>query len=115
MDRDRRESRFTSSQDRILKVYAERNKILTDEAKKRLKNSCDAILDLMGYRDLIIHSLPFDVEQGIASSIGKGARVTQVLITSEALEGVQTRIQLLLTEIPEIDLLLRLGDYEGSE
>jgi len=99
----------------ILRLYTERNSILTDEAKRALKDSFDAILELKDYRNLIVHSVPFNVDQGIASVMGKSAKATQVLITNEALQGLQARIQLLLAEIPHVDLLLRLGDYQGAK
>ena len=99
----------------ILRIFADQNKILTDDAKSCIRLTLDAIGEYKKYRDVIIHSLPFDAEQMIAHRIGSRAEMTQVIVSIEALKGVSERMRLMLKELPEIDVLFRLGDPEGAK
>lgn len=98
----------------ILRRYAADSFILTDEAKQCVKNALDAIGEYKGYRDAIVHSIPFDVDQGIAQRIGSRAEVTQVIVQIDALKAVSQRMELLLREMQEIDMLFRLADQAGA-
>jgi hypothetical protein len=99
----------------ILRRYSDRNRIFTEEAKQCIKISLDAIGEYKGYRDAIVHSVPFDVDRGIAQTIGSRAKITQVLVRIDALTSLFERMKMLLRELQEIDLLIRCGDPEGAQ
>lgn len=98
----------------IIRRYYDRNVILTDDASSALKVTFDAVGEYKGYRDAIVHSVLFDVESGIAERIGSRAEISQVIVKIEALKAFYQRMELLLPELKEADLLLRLGDAEDA-
>jgi hypothetical protein len=90
------------------------NVIITDDASSALKITFDAVGEYKGYRDAIVHSVLFDVKSGIAERIGSRAEISQVIVKIEALKAFYQRLELLLPELREADLLLRLGDAEDA-
>jgi hypothetical protein len=99
----------------ILRRYYETNKILTDEAKLCLKNVLDGVSDYKKYRDIIIHSVPFDVDKGIGQHITTRADAQQILLTKEALSALYERLCILSEELIHADLLFRLGSETGAK
>jgi hypothetical protein len=99
----------------ILRKRATQSKILNDDARAVIKLSLDAVMEYKGYRDAIVHSVPFDVDKGIAQRIGSRADVSQILLTIDALTAFYERLTLLLKELQEIDLLFRLADEVGAK
>jgi hypothetical protein len=97
------------------RLYHSRNFIITDHASSTLKITFDAVGEYKGYRDAIVHSVMFDVEAGIAERIGSRADISQVIVKLEALKALYHRMELLLVELREADLLLRLGDAEDAQ
>jgi hypothetical protein len=98
----------------ILRLAADRNKILDDAAKKCIKLSLDGVAEYKRYRDNIAHSIVYDIDKGIVHTFKQGADLVQTLVTMEALRGLYQRLDLLLKELREIDLLYRLGDEGGA-
>ncbi len=94
----------------ILQLRADRSRILSPEAKACIKLSLDAVAEYKKYRDAIVHSVPFDVERGITQRFDSRAKISQILLTIDALSAFYQRLELLLAELPEIDLLFRLAD-----
>lgn len=97
----------------ILRAYYESNKILTDEAKHALKLTLDGVSDYKGYRDLIIHCVPYDA--GIGQHITTKAKAMQILLTMDALVALYERMSVLHQEMAYADLLFRLGSEEGAK
>jgi hypothetical protein len=98
----------------LLRLAADRNKILDDAAKKCIKTALDGIVDCKRYRDNIAHSVVYDIDKGIVHTFKQGTDLVQTLVTMDALRGLYQRLDLLLTELREIDLLYRLGDEDGA-
>jgi hypothetical protein len=98
-----------------LRRYCEASRILTDDAKQCLKLSLDGVADYKKYRDLIIHSTPFDAPSGIGQHFNRKAEPIQVLLTKEALSALFQRMEILTEELRFADLLFRLGDEEGAK
>jgi hypothetical protein len=73
------------------------------------------VVDCKRYRDDIIHSVPFDIDKGIAHAFKHHTDVVQTLVTEGALNGLYSRMKLILDELREIDLLYRLADEEGAK
>ncbi len=69
----------------LLKLAASQNNILDDAARECIDSSIAAIRECKGYRDKIVHSVPYNVELGIAHSMDRRAKLTQSLVTHEAL------------------------------
>jgi hypothetical protein len=98
----------------LLKLAASRNHILDDGARACIDSSTAAIREYKRYRDRIVHSTPYNVDLGIAHSMGRRANLTQSLVTHEALSSLYSRMKILLEELPEIDLLFRLSNEEDA-
>jgi hypothetical protein len=98
----------------ILRQKAEQSAILTDEARLCIKLALDAVGEYKGYRELIVHSLTFDIDKGIAQQIGRQAKAVQVLVTMTALTSFYVRLTLLKEELRQVDLLFRLADARGA-
>jgi hypothetical protein len=98
----------------LLTLAASRSRILNDEARACIGDSFSAIKKYKTYRDRIVHSVPYNVDLGIAHSMDRKAKMHQSLVTIEALSALYERMKLLLDELPEIDLLFRLSDEEGA-
>lgn len=98
----------------ILRLRSNQSSILTNEAKSTIKLSLDAVAEYKKYRDAIVHSIPFDIDRGIAQRIGSRAETTQILLTIEALRGLYDRLVILRDELGQIDLLYRLTDEKGA-
>lgn len=99
---------------KILRKYYQYNPILTDEARDCLKIALDAVADYKKYRDLIIHSVPFDVDKGIGQHVTTKADVIQILLTQEALSALYERLCILEEELKYADLLFRIGNEEDA-
>lgn len=54
---------------------------------------------LKTYRDLVIHARLYDAKTSIARGAPKRGKVSEILLTSEALEGLDTRLGLVLDEL----------------
>jgi hypothetical protein len=98
----------------LLRFRAERAKILTDAARKSIKYTLDAVTEYKKLRDLIIHCVPYDVSRKIGITYYRKSEATQVLLSTPALRALYRRMELLLKELPEIDLLYRLADEDGA-
>jgi len=99
---------------RLLRLAAERSQILNDTARKHVKITLDAVVEYKRYRDNIAHSVPYDIDKGIAHTFKTGTEMAQTLVTVEALSGLYVRLKLLLDELREMDLLYRLSDENGA-
>jgi hypothetical protein len=98
----------------ILRIYAERANILNDDARKCIKYTLDGIVEYKRYRDDIVHSVPYDIDKGIAHMFKRHTDLVQTLVTKDALKGLYARMKLILDELREIDLLYRLADENGA-
>lgn len=94
----------------ILRLRAARSEILDDDARACIKLSLDAVGEYKKYRDNIVHSVPYDIDRGIAHRVNRRAELLQTLVTLEALTGLYQRMKLVLDELREVDLLFRLAD-----
>jgi hypothetical protein len=94
----------------LLKIYGRENKILDEPARDAINATLDAANQYRGYRDRIVHSVPFDADRGIAHHRNRDVELCQILMTYEALSGLFLRMRLLLDELREVDLLYRLSD-----
>jgi hypothetical protein len=99
----------------LLTLAASRNHILDDAAKECINSSIAAIREYKRYRDRIVHSVPYNVDLGIAHSMDRRANLNQSLVTHEALSSVYLRMKILLEELREIDLLFRLSNEEDAK
>jgi hypothetical protein len=93
----------------LLRVAADRNEILTDDAKGMIKITLDGVIEYKRLRDNIAHSVPFDLDKGIAHTFKYGTDMTQTLVTMPALSGLYQRLSLLMEELREVDILYRIG------
>ena len=98
----------------LLRLAAERARLLNDETRKCIKYTLDGVIEYKTYRDNIAHSTPFDPDKGIVQTWKHGTDLVQTLVTIDALTGLYERLSLLLLELREIDLLYRLADEEGA-
>jgi hypothetical protein len=98
----------------LLRLYAERSDILNADARKLIKITLDGVLDYKRYRDDIAHSVPYDIDKGIAHTFKYGTEMVQTLVTIEALNGLYQRLKMLLDELRDVDLLYRLSDEHGA-
>jgi hypothetical protein len=98
----------------LLRLAADRNKILDDAAKKCIKTTLDGVVDCKRYRDNIAHSVVYDIEKGIVHTFKRNTNLVPTLVTMDALHGLYQRLDLLLKELRDIDLLYRLGDEDGA-
>jgi hypothetical protein len=95
-------------------LYAERNDILNDDARKAIKITLDGIIEYKSYRDNIAHSVPYDIDKGIAHGFKYGTDMMQTLVTLDALQGLYFRLKMLLDEMRDVDMLYRLTDEQGA-
>jgi hypothetical protein len=98
----------------LLRIRAERSRLLNDDARACIKYSLDAIQEYNTFRNRIVHSVPFDADLGIAHMTSPRAEMHQVLVTTEALSALYQRMKLLLGELREIDVLYRLADDRST-
>jgi hypothetical protein len=98
----------------ILRKIARRAELLNEEARAAIKQTLDGVIECKRYRDNIVHSVPYDIDKGIAHRRNRRAELHQSLVTLEALTGLYERIRLLLDELREVDLLHRLADKAGA-
>lgn len=98
----------------LLRLYAHQSDILDDPAREAIKVTLDAVSEYRGYRDNIVHSVPYDIDRGIAHRRNRRVQLMQTLMTYEALNALFLRLKLLLDELREIDLLYRLADVPGA-
>jgi hypothetical protein len=98
----------------LLRIYAANSKILNDAARNAIKTTLDGVSEYRKYRDNIVHSVPFDIEKGIAHRRNRRVELTQTLMTYEALSALFLRLRLLLDELREVDLLYLLADEPGA-
>jgi hypothetical protein len=99
----------------LLRIAAARAKILTDEARECIKYTLDGVVECNRHRDNIIHSMPYDLDKGIAHAFKHHTDMVQTLVTEGALTGLYQRMKLILDELREVDLLYRLADEEGAK
>jgi hypothetical protein len=99
----------------LLRLAADRAKILTDEARECIKYTLDGVVECNRHRDNIIHSVPYDIDKGIARAFRHHNDMVQTLVTEGALTGLYQRMKLILDELREVDLLYRLADEEGAK
>jgi hypothetical protein len=97
----------------ILRLIASRSSILDNAARECIKYTLDGVAECRTYRNNIVHSTPFDIDKGIGTFNSK-AKIVQTLVTVDALSGLYRRLQLLMDELREIDLLYRLADEAGA-
>jgi hypothetical protein len=93
----------------LLRIAADRNKILSDEAKQVIKTTLDGIVEYKRLRDNIAHSTPHDLDKGIVNTFKYGSEMMQTLVTMPALNGLYLRLRLLMDELREVDVLYRIG------
>jgi len=98
----------------LLRLYADRSDILNDDARQLIKITLDGVLEYKRFRDDIAHSVPYDIDKGIAHTFKYGTEMVQTLVTIEALNGLYQRLKLLLDELRDVDLLYRLSDERGA-
>jgi hypothetical protein len=67
-----RRLRGVTARTELLHLAADRNKILSEDAKKMIKTTLDAVLEYKRLRDNIAHSMPYDIDKGIAHSFRYG-------------------------------------------
>jgi hypothetical protein len=96
----------------LLKTLASRSRFLNDGARACIDVSFSAIREYKGYRNTIVHSVPFDADRGIALSMDRRANSKQTLVSQEALLSLYTRMKILFEELREIDLLFRLSNEQ---
>jgi hypothetical protein len=94
----------------LLRLYAERNDVLNDDARQAIKVILDGIEEYKGYRDNIAHSVPYDIDKGIAHGFKYGTDLVQTLVTVDA----YFRLKMLIAELRDVDMLYRLTDERGA-
>jgi hypothetical protein len=72
----------------LLRLYTERNDVLNDDARQAIKITLDRIAEYKRYRDNIAHSVPYDIDKGIAHTVKYGAELMQQLVD----DGGSTRV-----------------------
>jgi hypothetical protein len=58
--------------------------------------------------------VPYDIDKGIAHGFKYGTEMVQTLVTVEALQGLYSRLKMLLGEMRDVDMLYRLTDEQGA-
>jgi len=109
-----RRLRGTHAKIELLRIAAERSKLLNDEARECIKYTLDGVVECNRHRDKLIHSFPFDTDKGIVSAFKHHTDIVQMLVKTGALSGLYQRMKLILDELREIDLLYRLADEDGA-
>lgn len=71
----------------------------TSDAKACFHASLDGFGEYKRYRDGVIHSRVHDSAKGIGFRVERQGKITQVLFTNEALDGLYNRLNILRTEI----------------
>jgi hypothetical protein len=99
----------------LLRIAAERSKLLNDEAQECIKYTLDGVVECNRHRDTLIHSFPFDTDKGIVSAFKHHTDIVQMLVTTGALRGLYQRMKLILDELRAIDLLYRMADLDGAK
>jgi hypothetical protein len=99
----------------LLRISADRAKVLTDEARECIKYTLDGVVECNRYRDNIVHSMPYDIDKGIAHAFKHHSDMVQTLVTEGALRGLYQRMKLILDELREVDLVYRLADEQGAQ
>jgi hypothetical protein len=96
----------------LIRIAADRNKILTEDAKKLIKTTLDAVVEYKRLRDNIAHSVPYDLDKGIAHTYKYGTDMMQTIVTVPALNGLYLRLKLLMNELRDVDIMFRIGHPE---
>jgi hypothetical protein len=109
-----RRLRGISARVELLRLAADRNKILTSTEKQIIKTALDGVIEYKRYRDNIAHSMPYDADKGIAHSFKYGSELVQTLVTMPALTGLYMRMKLLMDELREVDMLYRIADDDET-
>jgi hypothetical protein len=93
----------------LLHLAADRNEVLTEDAKKMIKTTLDAVLEYKHLRDNIAHSMPYDIDKGMAHSFRYGTDMVQTIVTLPALNGLYLRLKMLMNELREAHVLFLCG------
>jgi hypothetical protein len=109
-----RRIRGASAKVELLRLFADRSDILNDDAREAIKITLDGVLEYKSYRDNIAHSVPYDIDKGIAHTFKSGTDMVQTLVTMDALRGLYSRLKMLLDELRDVDMLYRLADERGA-
>jgi hypothetical protein len=88
-----------------LRLAADRNEILSDDAKKMIKTTLDAVQEYEKLRNNIAHSMPYDIDKGIAHSYTYDTDMVQTIVTLPALNGLYLRLKMLIYELREAHVL----------
>jgi len=94
---------------KLLRLAAKRNEILSDDAKKMIKNTLDAVAQYEKYRNNIVHSMPYDIDKGIAHNFTYDTDMAQTIVTLPALSGLYIRLKMLIYELREVLALFLFG------
>jgi hypothetical protein len=90
---------------KLLRLAADRNEILLDDAKNMIKTTLDAVQEYEKLRNNIAHSMPYDIEKGIAHGYTYDTDMAQTIVTVPALNGLYLRLKMLIYELREAHVL----------
>src|SRR5205085_7983966 len=100
-----RHLRGVTARIKLLRLAADRNEILSDDAKRMIKTTLDAVQEYEKLRNNIAHSMPYDIDKGIAHSFTYDTDMVQTVVTLPALSGLYLRLKMLMNELREANVL----------
>ena len=74
-----------------------------------IKTTLDAVQEYEKFRNNIAHSMPYDIDKGIAHSYTYDTDMVQTIVTLPALNGLYLHLKMLIHELREVLVLFLFG------
>ena len=86
---------------------------ISDNISAAIQRSIHALKALKDLRHSVIHARVFDASRGIGENIRRGAKISQVLLTEQALNGLYERLAFLRVEMQQVIAIVDLVRTSG--